>query len=207
VVGSHKKLIIQIMCANVYLAVISYIGIIYMPIYLSTYFNYSLHQALYINSFSIFILIMLVPIFGWLSDQIGSKIVFAFSTLGFIIFGYLAFHLFLSNSLSHALLGQLIIIFFAAGAMAAGPGMMIDLTPTRLRLSISSIGYNIIMVACGGTAPLIATYLIHKTNNNFAPFYYIAICSFISFSAVLFISKSANPIVEPQEQILFQKCD
>ncbi len=188
----YKRLMTLLMLVNTYLAVASYFIVIYMPIYLSSFLSYQLHDALMMNTFSIFLLIILIPAFGYLGDKFGFKIIQVFSCITFIICAYPAFLLLVNGKFG--LFAQLPLLVCVASAMAISPGMMFELTPTNFRLSICSIAYNLVIALCGGTAPLLATYLIHATGNLFAPFYYLYICALVSLCSALYLSNKKTII-------------
>ena len=63
---------------------------------------------------------------------------------------------------------------------------LVDLFPPQYRFSGLSIGYNLALAIFGGTAPLLATFLIHETGNNLAPSFYLVLCAVV---ALLFIAR------------------
>ncbi len=64
------------------------------------------------------------------------------------------------------------------GAM---PVAMAQLFPARLRYSAMAAGYNVALAVFGGTAPLVATWLIKTTGNLAAPAWYLAAIAAITF--------------------------
>ena len=69
---------------------------------------------------------------------------------------------------------------------------MAEILPTGVRCSASSIGYNLSMAAFGGTAPLIATYLIARTSDDFAPAYYLMAAAVISLIATFGLKETVG---------------
>lgn len=181
---NHKKSMALIMGMNAQLAVLSYMAIVYMPTYLSSILGLPINIALLINTISIFSLILLIPLFGWISDTVGRKPVLIFSILGIILFVYPAYWMINNKNYLMIGIGQSILILLAAAMMGAGPSAMIEQVPTRLRFVASSIPYNLIICILGGTAPLMATYLIHETGNILSPSLYLLACSIISLVAI-----------------------
>jgi 1,4-dihydroxy-2-naphthoate octaprenyltransferase len=74
-----------------------------------------------------------------------------------------------------------------AGAFAP---FMVESFPTRVRMSGISLGNVISFSVFGGSAPLLASYLISSTRNVNAPGIYLSICSVISLIAVLTIKET-----------------
>jgi MHS family proline/betaine transporter-like MFS transporter len=93
----------------------------------------------------------------------------------------------------HALYDLLSQIVFAIGlAMVFGPfgAMMVELFPTRIRMSAVSIGYNIGFAVFGGTAPFVATYLIDITGDKLSPSYYLVASAVTSLIVFFMIRES-----------------
>ena len=67
---------------------------------------------------------------------------------------------------------------------------LVELFPTRVRLSAMSLGYNVGFSFFGGTAPLVATYIIKETGNNVAPGIYLALSALVSLFIFLMIRET-----------------
>lgn len=68
--------------------------------------------------------------------------------------------------------------------------------PMKTRFSGIAIGYNISLAIFGGTAPMVSTWLIHKTGHDItAPAYYLIAMALVSFGAALFVHTDKG--VEP----------
>jgi MHS family proline/betaine transporter-like MFS transporter len=78
---------------------------------------------------------------------------------------------------------------FLQGAM---PVAMADLFPTRLRYSAMAIGYNITVALFGGTAPLVATWMIKTTSNLAAPAWYLVAVAAVTFIVTLTLRPHAE---------------
>ena len=57
--------------------------------------------------------------------------------------------------------------------------------PVEIRFSAMAVGYNISLALFGGTAPLVATWLISKTGNLASPAWYVAAIAVLSAVATL----------------------
>ena len=58
---------------------------------------------------------------------------------------------------------------------------MVEMFPAEVRCSASAIGYNLCIGLFGGTTPLIATYLVQRTADDFSPVYYLMAMAALSF--------------------------
>lgn len=68
------------------------------------------------------------------------------------------------------------------------PSFLSEQFPTHVRLSGLALTFNTANAVFGGTAPMIATWLIDKTDNQLAPAYYPVAAAIITGGGVLFAS-------------------
>ncbi|MCP3725321.1 MFS transporter [Paraburkholderia sp. CNPSo 3272] len=71
----------------------------------------------------------------------------------------------------------------ALGAVLSGvvtAALLSEIFPTRTRYTASAITYNLAYTIFGGTAPLVATWLIESTGNSISPAYYLIAVSLLA---------------------------
>jgi len=96
-----------------------------------------------------------------------------------------AFMLASSASFEMALLGQALLavdygLFWGAFGIA-----VVEMFPTRTRVTGATMSFNISYTIFGGTAPFIGTWLLLRTGNQLSPAYYmIAVAAMALFAAV-----------------------
>ncbi len=67
--------------------------------------------------------------------------------------------------------------------------------PTEDRLTCYSLAFNIGLGVVGGTAPMVATWLIKATHSPMAPAFYLAGLSALSIIALVFMKdRSREPL-------------
>jgi len=172
----------------------------YVPfVWLSTWLAHinqpPLPEALQVNTIAMAVLLVLIPAAGALSDRLGRKRVLLVGAAAYGLLAYPAFLLLAQATFATALAGQL--LFAVTLSMVAGPSpaTYVEMFPTRTRYSGIAIGYNLAQALFGGTAPLIATYLIDVTGNRLAPAYFLVVIAAITFIAVLLIpDRSGEPL-------------
>lgn len=167
-----------------------YIIFVYMPTYLSSETDIQFSTALNINTISMIILMIASPFMGALSDRVGRKPVLAVGCLGIVILSYPLFVLISKGNVLYVLGAQAIFAIKLAMVFAPFGTTLVELFPTRVRLSAMSLGYNVGFSFFGGTAPLVATYIIKETGNNVAPGIYLALSALVSLFIFLMIRET-----------------
>lgn len=168
-----------------------YIPIVYMTSYIISVAKLPPTSALWIGVTCLSVFVVLIPIWGALSDRIGRKPLLLLSSGGYIVLSYPLFMMASSGSATLALVAQLTMILFLSFFSGPCPATYSEIFPTRIRYTALSIGYNIAVAIFGGFAPFIATWLIKVTGSNLAPAYYLIAAAVITFLVTLRIKETA----------------
>jgi len=150
-----------------------YIALIYMGSYMVTVGKLPQITALWIGTGCLAVFVALLPLMGWISDQIGRRPLLIFSCAAYIVLGYPFFLMASSGSVALAILAQLLMVVLYVPYAGACPAYYAEIFPTRVRYTALSIGYNIAVAIFGGFAPFIATFLVRETGSNYAPAFYV----------------------------------
>jgi MHS family proline/betaine transporter-like MFS transporter len=124
---------------------------------------------------------------GHWSDRIGRVgIMLAMAAL-FLLTAYPTFLMMVTwPSLLTAVLAAAWLSLVKAGYSGVLPSLLAELFPTETRGIGMSLSYSISVTIFGGFAPLIATWLIHRTGDPLSPSFYLmftAILSIVALSA------------------------
>ena len=168
-----------------------YIPIVYMTSYIISVAKLPPTSALWIGVTCLSVFVVLIPIWGALSDRIGRKPLLLLSSGGYIVLSYPLFMMASSGSATLALVAQLTMILFLSFFSGPCPATYSEIFPTKIRYTALSIGYNIAVAIFGGFAPFIATWLIKVTGSNLAPAYYLIAAAVITFVVTLRIKETA----------------
>ncbi|WP_131782224.1 MFS transporter [Legionella gresilensis] len=166
-----------------------YLLFVYLPSYMTEILGMSLHRSLTINTISMLVIILVIPLIGLLSDIIGRKPVLLTGAIGFGLLSYPLFLLIQHTTFISVLLAQVMFAILVSFAYAAIPATLVELVGTNIRYTAMSFPYNLSNAVFGGTAPLVATYLIEKTNNPLAPSFYLIFAAMIMFFVVPLIQE------------------
>jgi len=168
-----------------------YIPIVYMTSYIISQSHVAPSSALWIGTACLTVFVILIPIWGALSDRFGRKPFLLLSAGGYIVLSYPLFMMASSGSFALAFLAQLTMIVFLSFFSGACPATYSEIFPTRVRYTALSIGYNIAVAIFGGFAPFIATWLIKVTGSSLSPAYYLIAAAVITFVVILRIKETA----------------
>ena len=86
-----------------------------------------------------------------------------------------------SGGLVTAILGQLLVALPWSFVVSAVVVTQVEIFPTKVRYSGASVGYNVAYMIFGGTAPLVATFLVARTGSNIAPGIYLVAVALVVF--------------------------
>jgi len=164
-----------------------YMLFVWMPTYLTDIVQPPVPHALLVNSLTMALLLMMIPFGGYLSDRFGGKRVMLSATA---LMGVSIYPLFLI--LDHGVMIDAIIIQ-TVFAMLLGliqgpiPAYMVSCFPVNNRYTAIGISYNITLGIFGGTAPLVATWLIGTSGDIASPALYLAGLALVSIISMSFV--------------------
>ncbi len=147
--------------------------------FMQTYLNFDVEEALLINSLALGLMIVLMPISAWISDIYGRRKVLINSTIAIILTIIPIFWMFTQTNFTIALIGQLIFAVVVSFFMGPVPTTLVELFPTRVRFTGVAISYNLSAAVFGGTAPMVAFWLIDSSG------YYGSVALYIIVHALL----------------------
>lgn len=135
---------------------------------------------------------LLCPFIGRYSDHVGRRRTILTAGVALIVAVYPAFTLATSGALLPSALGAMLL---AVGAVICGVVTAVLLSeqfPTRVRYTASAFTYNLAYTLFGGTAPLVATWLIEQTGDRMAPAYYLIVIALIALAGGLALPESSK---------------
>ncbi len=191
-VRDYWRQILQIICLTLSLAVGFYLMLVYASSYLTEYMHISTSSAFEINTYALMIMIPILAIGALVSDRIGRKPLLYTATIGTLFLSWPLWSLMHHQNVYLIFAGQAGFAALFAIGYAALSSAMVEALPSHVRCSGVAIGYNLCQGLFGGTAPLVATYLLARTSDDFAPVYYLMITAVISTIAVYTLKETAG---------------
>ena len=195
-VKNYGKQILQTFLGTIVFGVSFYIIYVYLITFSVSVGKMELSSILKMNTVNMILGTALLPFLGYLSDKIGRKPLIIVGITGLIISSYFLFSIF-SGDDYYAKFGiqfvsGIFIFIYAAGLYP----LMVELFPTRIRMTSLSLGHVLGFAIFGGSAPFIAAYLIAKTGNVQSAAYYLIISSIISLIALLTVKETYKKELE-----------
>jgi MHS family proline/betaine transporter-like MFS transporter len=176
-----------------------YLLYVYLTTYLTTVTQVPLATVLVLNTGCMLLLALLIPLTGAWSDRIGQAPLLITGAAGIALLAYPCFLWLTSNHLPRMIAAQVLLTLLVACYMGPFFATVTELFPTSQRYTGLSVGYNIGAALFGGTAPLVATFLIQWSGNVLAPAFYLTFCATVSLAVLLTLRNRgpAQPALVP----------
>lgn len=186
----HGTALIQGIGITAFEAVIISIIYLFMPTYLSTFFNFSLENLMLLNTLILFFFAFPIVLSSFLSDKFGRKKLILISAIAFLLLPYPLFLLFNAHNFDLVILALTLFAILASPVAGCFTCLLAEQFPTAVRYSGTALAYNLSFGIVGGLTPLIATWLIHFTGNIFAPSFCLISISFIALFTLFFVRET-----------------
>jgi MFS family permease len=142
-----------------------------------------------------------VPLFGFLSDILGRRLVYG---TGIVLVGLFAFPYYgLLNSKESGLVLLGIVVSLILHDIMYGPqaALISETFGTGVRYSGAGLGYQLASVIAGGPAPLIATAILASTGSSTWISLYIIGCAIVSMIALLLMPQPHASVQSDAEEL------
>ena len=146
-----------------------YIGITYVPAFLTSAGKLGEGDSLRLSTVAAFVVILVTPFTGALSDRVGRKPVLIFLSACSAILPIVLFYLMARGSPSYALLGIVILACVAGGVSAVGAITAAEQFPGEGRISGLALGATTATAIFGGLTPYVAQVLTERTGWALVP--------------------------------------
>ena len=164
----------------------------YMSSYVQVVGGRSSSTALIASFVALVFACVLSPWAGRFSDRVGRRR----STLLMVVLlgagSVPAFLLAGSGTLWMIIVGQCLLAVGVVLSLVVVAVLMSELFATRIRYTASALTYNVAYTLFGGTAPLVATWLVDRTGSSLAPALYLTAVSLLALGCVLGLPETAG---------------
>jgi len=170
-----------------------YIFLNYMPTFTARYASLSDTQALWSNTVALLVLVVVIPLWGHVSDRVGRRPLLLACAVAFVILPYpVATFLVSGPPFAAIMVLQVVMATIIALFSGTGPAAIAEIFPTRHRSTLMTIGYALAVAIFGGFAPYIATWLIRETGSPVAWVYYVMAAATISGIVIYRLEETAH---------------
>jgi MFS transporter, MHS family, proline/betaine transporter len=167
----------------------------YYNVFFQQVMHYSEMEALYLTSFSLFVMIVFLPLFGLLADKTGYRR-FMYWICSVIIIMILPIYNMVATPLSEntgiVFLGLALMGIIAAGVCAPAYAYAIKSFEVELRFSGVAFSWNLGNAVMGGTTPMISRYL-SETYGATSPAYYIILLAIVYVIVTILTKNHVRP--------------
>lgn len=192
VLRSNWRRIVQVTGLKVLEAVGFYLMFVYATTYLIDEVGLTRRRAMGINTLSMAAALLVLPLAGALSDRIGRKPLLLIGAGALIVFTWPLFDLLWHPNLTVPLAGSVCFAMMIALFEGVTPATAAEAFPANVRCTGVAISHNVCMALLGGTAPMVATYLIDKSYNEMAPALYLIGAAVVSALFVLTLRETSG---------------
>jgi MFS family permease len=163
----------------------TYIWNNYLPVYVVRQLHLPLWQDLFGVVLTSALDIFVCMLGGWLADRIGAYRMFFCLTVITALVSYPLFaYVLAAPSFTRLLEAQIVALTLMGLLIGPAPGMLASLFPVEVRSTGMAIAYNVPVTIFGGFTPLTVTWLIHATNSNIIPAFYLIAAASLSIAVV-----------------------
>ncbi|MCU1667626.1 MAG: transporter [Blastococcus sp.] len=192
VVRRHPRELLVAMAARIGTDVAFYTFTVYSLVFLTT--SVGLPRSLGLTAVLIgsAVQLVLIPLFGGLSDRLGRRPVYAIGAVAAAVWAFAFFPLLSSGTTAVVVLA--VVVALAAHAAMYGPqaAFIAELFSTELRYSGASMGYQLAGVLGGGIAPIVSIALVRAFGTPFAVSVYVLAMMALTLLALALAPETAH---------------
>lgn len=173
-----------------------YILTVFMISYLSKVLGHTMEDSLLLNSITMVCMLPIIVGSAWWSDKHGRKGILTVSAVALLVLAYPIFLMLNSGSFAVILCGLLLYALINGAFLGPVPAVLVELFPTAIRSTAMAVSYNIAGALFGGTAPIIATWLIRETDDpKVVAFYLMASAAITLFTLKFFRDRYNDDLI------------
>lgn len=143
--------------------------------------------------------LVLIPLFGALSDRYGRRPVYAAGAVASAIWAFAFFPLLSTRSTPLIILAAVVALLTHAMMYGLQAAFTAELFTTRLRYTGTSTGYQIAGILGGGIAPIVAISLFKTFRTPFAVSAYVLAMVAVTLVALAFAPENAGRDIDPPD--------
>jgi MHS family proline/betaine transporter-like MFS transporter len=192
----HRAGITRSFCISALGSITYYVGITYVPAFLTGAGALSEAAALWLSTIAAVVVILVTPLVGLWSDRVGRKAVLIVLSVGSAVLPVSMFALMASGSHGQALLGACSLAALAGAISAVGAVATAEQFPGEGRVTGLALGATMATATFGGLTPYVAQLLLERTGWSMVPGAMIALVALVVLPVFVTMRETA-PIARP----------
>jgi MFS family permease len=138
--------------------------------------------------------LVLIPLFGGLSDRFGRRPVYAVGAVAAAAWSFALFPLLESGSTAVIVFAVSVALLTHAAMYGPQAAFIAELFSTELRYSGASMGYQLAGILGGGIAPIVAIALVDATGTSYAVSVYVLAMLLLTLVALKLAPETSEPL-------------
>ena len=186
--NNYKEVLLGV---GLYLAVTIpfYLQTVFMPSFMVKFMHFSSADALIIYLIVLGVMMICTPISAMLCDTTNRERLMKIIAVCYLLFAIPYVYLLDYKTFTFALISQAVFASIIAFYIAPIPTLVTELFPARTRYTGMSLACNLAAAIFGGTAPMLITTLITKTESNYPMAIYIMLAAAMSLFCVFEVKR------------------
>lgn len=180
----HRAAVVRTFAISALCSVAYYVGIVYVPTYLSTVRGYSEATALQLGTAAALVVVAASPVAGWLSDRYGRRPVLTALAVGSALVPIGTFALLAHAPVVAVLVAAMLLALLGGGLTAVAAAAIPEQFRTASRLTGLAIGGTVATTIFGGIAPYATQLAVTGTGWTVAPGVLIAVVAVLTIPAI-----------------------
>lgn len=173
IMKNYRSHLARVVLINIGCGVSFYTVFVYAVTYIRNIDHFSDAVTRELNTLSLLVFLVVLPVTAWLSDLYSRRIVLTVSMSVLLFAALPLFQMIHTDTASAVFIGEFLFAILVAMASGGIVALNVELFPTQIRCTGLALAYNISNGIFGGTTPLVAAWLLRETANPIAPVYWL----------------------------------